>query len=541
MHILRFGRYNAERVIRKGEETVDILKKIEGYAGSQSERPAFKSRAGEISYGELWDRSGRLAMMIENLMYGSTDPVIVYGHKDPMMIVCFLACARSGRAYCPVDISTPAERTSQITRKIGKPLVLVAEKTVSLHGAEKQEMFPDCTWVLGYETIREISCADMIPVTIEPCSGEDDFYIIFTSGTTGKPKGVRISTNDLNNYLAWAVSIAGGIEERSVFMNQAPYSFDLSVMDLYLSLATGGTVVAVDRLLQKDSYRLMDHLTGTGINYWVSTPSFADMCLAEESFDSDLLPEMKAFLFCGEVLPCETAGRLIKRFPAAKVINTYGPTESTVCISEIQITEEMAARGEPLPVGRVRPGSEVVIDPETSEIIIIGDTLSTGYYKDQKQTDKSFFFIHTSLTSGSSTGDRSSADWNGSRAYRTGDKGHFDEQGNLFCDGRIDNQIKLHGYRIEIEDIEANLASVQGIKRAAVAQRIHDGKAESLTAFVIREGDEITDDYFGRKAVRTALREKMPSYMVPKRVIFIDDLPVTDNGKLDRKRLREMA
>ena len=519
---------------------MDILKKIEEYAASQGNRPAFRSRSGEISYAELWERSGRLASMIENLMYGNNDPVIVYGHKDPMMIVCFLACVRSGRAYCPVDASTPAERVRQITEKIGRPLVLIADKDAAESADEKCTLFPGSVWVIGYEAVEELSENGRMTAATEPCSGEDDFYIIFTSGTTGTPKGVMITANDLNNYLSWAVSLAGGIEEGSVFMNQAPYSFDLSVMDLYLSLATGGTVVSVDRMLQKNSRKLMGFLSEQGINYWISTPSFADMCLAEEKFDSELLPELKAFLFCGEVLPCETAGRLIKKFPGSKVINTYGPTESTVCVTEIRITEEMAAAGGPLPVGRVRPGTEIVLDPETSEIIIIGDTLSPGYYKAPDLTSKSFFFIY-SFSSGNGAADHPANVRDGSRAYRTGDKGHFDEAGNLYCDGRIDNQIKLHGYRIELEDIEANLAAVPGVRCAAVAQRICDGKAESLTAFIIREGDVISDDYFGRKTVRMALKERMPSYMVPKRIVFLEALPVTNNGKLDRSRLREMA
>ncbi len=524
----------------KGELTVDILRKIEEYAVCQGERTAFRSRTGEISYGELWERSGRLASVIENLMCDNREPVMVYGHKNPMMIVCFIACVRSGRAYCPVDINTPVERIAQISEKIGEPLVLMTEKTSAASEIEKREMFTGSRWVIGYETIRELTQSGKITTSLSPCSDEDDFYIIFTSGTTGKPKGVRITANDLNNYLAWAVSLAGGIEERAIFMNQAPYSFDLSVMDLYLSLATGGTVVSVDSLLQKDSYRLMKYLSGQGINYWVSTPSFADICLAEECFDAAFLPDLKAFLFCGEVLPCETAKRLIKRFPDSKLINTYGPTESTVCVTEIQITEEMASGNEPLPVGRVRPGTAIELDPDTSEIIIIGDTVSPGYYKEPMLTSKSFLFMDP-LSACESAGARQTVRSGGPRAYRTGDKGHFDENGNLYCDGRIDNQIKLHGYRIEIEDIEANLATVYGVKRGAVAQRICDGKAESLTAFIIREGDLITDDYFGRKAVRTALREKMPSYMVPKRIVFLDELPVTNNGKLDRNRLREMA
>ena len=519
---------------------MDILRKIEEYAACQSERTAFRSRAGEISYGELWERSGRLASVIENLMCDNRDPVIVYGHKDPLMIVSFIACIRSGRAYCPVDINTPAERITQVSEKIGEPLVLMAEKTSATSEIEKREVFTGSRWVIGYETIRELTQHGKITTVLDRCIDEDDFYIIFTSGTTGKPKGVRITVNDLNNYLDWAMSLAGGIEERSVFMNQAPYSFDLSVMDLYLSLATGGTVVSVDSMLQKDNHRLMQYLSEQEINYWVSTPSFADICLAEEKFDAEFLPKLKAFLFCGEVLTCETAKSLIKRFPGSKVINTYGPTESTVCVTQIQITEEMVSGNEPLPVGKVRPGTSIELDPETSEIIIIGDTVSPGYYKEPMLTSKSFLFMDP-LSACESAGARQATYSGGSRAYRTGDKGHFDEDGNLYCDGRIDNQIKLHGYRIEIEDIEANLVTVYGVKRGAVAQRIRDGRVESLTAFVIRDGNLITDDYFGRKVIRTALREKMPSYMVPKRVIFLDELPVTNNGKLDRKRLREMA
>ena len=519
---------------------MDILRKIEEYAIAQSERTAFRSRNGEISYGELWERSGRLASEIENLMCDSRDPVIVYGHKDPMMIVCFIACVRSGRAYCPIDINTPAQRIAQISEKIGKPLVIMAEKTSAASEIEKREMFTGSRWLIGYETIRELTKSGKITTALSPCSDENDFYIIFTSGTTGKPKGVRITANDLNNYLDWAVSLAGGIKEHSVFMNQAPYSFDLSVMDLYLSLATGGTVVSVDHILQKDNCKLLEYLATQGINYWVSTPSFADICLADEIFDASLLSEMEGFLFCGEVLANRTAYELIKRFPGAKLVNTYGPTESTVCVTEVNITEEMAAGSEPLPVGNIRPGTTIQLDPDTSEIIIMGDTVSPGYYKEAELTN-ALFFIQFLDSLCEKPGSVHAGMQGAVRAYRTGDKGHFGNDGLLYCDGRIDNQIKLHGYRIEIEDIESNLSTVYGVKRGAVAQRMRDGKVDSLTAFVIRDGDAIADDYSGRKAVRTALREKLPSYMIPKKIVFLDELPVTSNGKLDRNKLRGMA
>lgn len=503
---------------------MNILERIEGCADSLGQRTAFKSRTGEMTYGELWERSGRLASYIERQAGGDRKPVMVYGHKDPMMITGFLACVRSGRAYCPVDVNTPPERIAQIAETIGEPLVLVTDGAAGDETGTRG-LFPENATVLGYETLVELAENVELSTELHPCSGEDDFYIIFTSGTTGKPKGVRITANDLNNYLDWAVTLAGGIEEQSVFVNQAPYSFDLSVMDLYLSLATGGTVVSVDSQLQKDNNKLMEYLTGKGINYWVSTPSFASICLAEEGFGAELLPEMKAFLFCGEVLPNGTAKSLLARFPDAKVMNTYGPTESTVCVTEVQITEGMASAGGPLPVGRPKPGTTIELDPETSEIIIVGNTVSPGYYKAPELTAKAFF----------------TKEPEGVQAYRTGDKGHFGEDGSLYCDGRIDNQIKLHGYRIEIEDIESNLAAVTGVKSGAVAPRVKDGKIESLTAFVIREGDTITDDYAGRKAVRMALKDRMPSYMVPKRIVFLEELPVTNNGKLDRNRLKEMA
>lgn len=518
---------------------MDIIKRIEEYAVCQSHRAAFISRTGKITYGELWERSGILASAIDNLMQDNRDPVVVYGHKDPMIIVCFLACVRSGRAYCPIDINTPAERVAQITGKIGDPLVLITAKRDTWPESEARRMFRNCRWVIGNEIINELTGTGSVTACLKPCTEEDDFYIIFTSGTTGNPKGVRITVNDLNNYLEWAVSIGEGIKTQSVFLNQAPYSFDLSVMDLYLSLATGGTVVAVDNQLQKDSLALMEYLGGQPINYWVSTPSFADMCLADKQFHSSLLPDMRAFLFCGEVLTNQTVRRLMERFPGAEVVNTYGPTESTVCVTEVSITAEMAERSEPLPVGRVRPGTMIELDPETSEIIIIGDTVSPGYYKDSQLTHK--FFSQFSHFSCGSSGSFPARNKGAARAYRTGDRGHFGDDGLLYCDGRIDNQIKLHGYRIEIEDIEYNLAAVPGVKRSAVAPRIQNGKTESLTAFVIREGDEITDDYPGRKAVRTALREKLPFYMVPKRIVFLEHLPVTNNGKLDRNKLREMA
>ena len=213
------------------------------------------------------------------------------------------------------------------------------------------------------------------------------------------------------------MDLAGGIQHSRVFLNQAPYSFDLSVMDLYLSLATCGKIVSIDRELQSDIPKMTDFLSLQHIEYWVSTPSFAEsnLCMGEASFNADRIPSIRAFLFCGEVLTNETARRLMERFPDAKVINTYGPTETTVCVTQVRITRAMAVSDSPLPVGRPGPMTRIETDPDTNEIIITGNTVSPGYYKDPGRTAKVFSECETNvggscgLTGASADGSDSSA------------------------------------------------------------------------------------------------------------------------------------
>ena len=562
---------------------MDILKSIARNAAAEGNRVAFTSRAGSLTYAQLWEKSGRLAGRIDAQMGDNRDPVIVYGHKDPMMLICFLACVRSGRAYCPMDTNMPEDRLTSVAREIGDPLILIAhpegcgllgaktsvaassqsERSAQANNNAQTELseqtdnitqteFPETEHkVISYDELLRITETSGEPgqstpeTALRACSGEDVFYIIFTSGSTGKPKGVQITADNLNGYLEWAVDLAGGIQRSRVFLNQAPYSFDLSVMDLYLSLATCGKIVSIDRELQSDIPKMTDFLSLQHIEYWVSTPSFAELCMGEPSFSADRIPSIRAFLFCGEVLTNETARRLMERFPDAKVVNTYGPTETTVCVTQVRITGAMVASDSPLPVGRPGPMTRIETDPETNEIIITGNTVSPGYYKDPGRTAKVFSECETNvggscgLTGASADGSDSSC--GSCRSYRTGDKGYLDETGMLYCEGRLDHQIKLHGYRMELEDIEANLEKLPGVSRAVVAPSRSGSRIDFLTAFIIRDGDGITDDYAGRKTVRSGLRELVPAYMVPKKIRFVEKFPMTGNGKLDRKQLEAMS
>ena len=291
-------------------------------------------------------------------------------------------------------------------------------------------------------------------------------------------------------------------------------------MDVYTALATGGCIFCLDKKLQLSMADMLAELGKSKVKYWISTPSFADMCLADRSFDENLIPELENFLFCGEKLTNRTAEKLMERFPKAKVINTYGPTESTVAVTDVEISKEMAASEKDLPIGRCKPGTEILIDENNGEIIIKGNTVSKGYFRDAEKTAKAFFVAE-----------------DGEPCYRTGDAGHFEED-MLYYGGRIDLQVKLHGYRIELGDIESNLVKMEEIESAVVVPKMQDGKVKYLQGYVVSHFDDKSNAQV--KNIKAFLKQFLPEYMVPKRIIFIDNMPLTANGKADRKKLTDL-
>ena len=244
---------------------------------------------------------------------------------------------------------------------------------------------------------------------------------------------------------------------------------------------------------------------------------------------------MRHFLFCGETLLPDTARRLLDRFPAAEVWNTYGPTEATVATTSVRITREVIERGGPLPIGAPRPGTSMYLlgvdgvappEGERGEMIIAGPNVSPGYLGRPDLTTRSFF-------------DQP----DGQRSYRTGDWGRW-RDGMLFFEGRQDSQIKLHGYRIELADIEANFLALPEVLDCAVVPVVRHGAIQFLAAFVVprivcpEEGSEsaaLADSF------RTSLSSRLPTYMLPRKIHLRPFLPLTANGKADRRVLAELA
>ena len=507
---------------------MDILRNVRRYADEQGDRVVYHTDEENMTYAglDLW--SDLLAAYLIKEAPGAETPVVVYGHKHPLMLVCFLASVKAGRAYCPVDTSTPEERIRDI---IG-----VTETTNVFCTEEACSVLPEDRTLFRKDLLRILASGGERAGTDTWVKPEDVFYIIFTSGSTGKPKGVEISCRSLYNYAGWAVSMLPDRNEGTAFrfLNQAPFSFDLSVMDLYLCLATGGTLFPMTREVQNSYSLLFKSLAGADPQVWVSTPSFADVCLADPGFCSALMPSLQVFLFCGERLTNRTAGKLLERFPGARVMNTYGPTESTVCMTETQITEKTVREESPLPVGRPRSGSPIHIlqadgseapDGMPGEILITGDTLAEGYFHAPDLTEKAFVTIPE--------------DGQQVRAYRTGDEGYL-KDGMLYYNGRLDLQIKLHGYRIELGDIEDNFLHLPDVEQVCVVTKEREGIVQSIHAFAVMQGGIPADERKTARELRDQLKTYLPAYMIPKKIHFLGQIPVTGNGKADRRCLKEM-
>ena len=501
------------------------------------ERPAVVGPDGTLVWSALLDRARRLAAYLGP----HPSPVMIYGHKQPAMVAGVLAALRLGRPYMPVDSITPPGRISR--------MLAIAEPT---HVVLAEDAPPALASELAARRIATIALdplATNVPephgdAPVSPPDPESSAYVLFTSGTTGDPKGVPIPRAALEHFVDWLLATHRFVPGGETFLNQAPLSFDLSVMDLYGALATGGTLFTVSRDEIADARRLFARLDGAPLTAWVSTPSFARFCLAEPRFDEAMLPALRRFLFCGETLGNDVARQLLARFPVAEVWNMYGPTETTVAVTATRITEAEAASDEPLPVGRAAPGIDVWIadwdDPMRrrppgvdGEIIIAGRQVAADYLgrpsdaAPEARRAGPFFIIP-----------------DGRRAYRSGDSGSLDASHMLFCAGRLDRQIKLHGYRIELEEVEAHLRAVDGVSDAAVLTVDRGGRPDFLVAFVVGDGREDSPlPEHSRpltRQVRDALAGSLPPYALPRVVRRVPALPLTANGKIDRHTLAEM-
>ena len=502
----------------------DMIEAIEHFAQVQPDFPVYDILGQVHTYGDLKKDSDSLAAQIDRLGLPDKSPVVVFGGQEYEMLATFVALTKSGHAYIPIDSHSALERVAAIV-EVAEPSLIIAINDFPLANVEAP--------IFSAEQVQTAFREGASYELSHPVQGDDNYYIIFTSGTTGKPKGVQISHNNLLSFTNWMITDKEfATPARPQMLAQPPYSFDLSVMYWAPTLALGGTLFALPSAVTQDFKQLFETILSLPIAIWTSTPSFADMALLSDDFNSQKLPQLTHFYFDGEELTVKTAQKLRDRFPQARIINAYGPTEATVALSAVAVTDEMLQNCKRLPIGYTKADSPTfVIDEEgqkvpngqQGEIIVCGPAVSKGYLNNPEKTAEAFFKFE------------------GLPAYHTGDVGSMTDEGLLLYGGRMDFQIKFNGFRIELEDVSQNLNKSKYVESAVAVPRYNkDHKVQNLLAYVILK-DGVAEQFEREiditKAIKEDLQDIMMSYMMPSKFLYRETLPLTPNGKIDIKGL----
>ncbi|GEB10638.1 D-alanine--poly(phosphoribitol) ligase subunit 1 [Streptococcus equinus] len=501
----------------------DMIESIEHFAQTQGDFPVYNILGDVHTYRDLKENSDSLAAYIDLLKLEEKSPVLVFGGQEYEMLATFVALTKSGHAYIPVDQHSALERIEAIL-EVAKPSLIVAVDDFPIEVSVP---------VIKLEQLKDIFAQKSDYELTYSVKGDDNYYIIFTSGTTGKPKGVQISHDNLLSFTNWMISDKEfSVPQRPQMLAQPPYSFDLSVMYWAPTLALGGTLYALPKDLTTDFKRLFETINQLPIGVWTSTPSFVDMAMLSNDFNQETLPNLTHFYFDGEELTVKTAQKLRSRFPKARIVNAYGPTEATVALSAVAITDEMLETCKRLPIGYTKADSPTFVIDENGravpngtqgEIIVSGPAVSKGYLNNPERTKAAFF------------------EFEGLPAYHTGDLGVMTDQGLLLYGGRMDFQIKFNGYRIELEEVSQNLNKSDYIKSAVAVPRYNkDHKVQNLLAYIVlKEGvaEQFERQLDITKAIKEDLKDIMMDYMMPSKFIYRESLPLTPNGKIDIKGL----
>lgn len=482
----------------------DILKILK----KRSKNKAYTINKKSFSYSELYNFSCNLYNFIleENK---EKKPIIVYGHKEIYIKATFLACSFAGITYVPVDESLPEQRINNIIEQVEPYCIIGDFESNKCKNISKNEI---------YNIMNRKSITDINKIYLRP---DDIYYIIFTSGSTGMPKGVKVTYRNLNSCINWLNSIIQ--VKKGIILNQANFSFDLSVADLYLSLISESEHFIIENRKKLDFLNVFEDLKRSNATVAVMTPSFADLLLLDKSFGKEILPNLRTIIFCGERLLKATALKLRSRFDDIKIINSYGPTECTFAVTSIEVTDEILKQDN-IPVGKPKEDTEIIIvdknknklnDGQVGEILIAGESVAEGYIGNNKQ--------HTFIK------------YNKKNAYLTGDLGYL-KNGILYFEHRIDNQIKYKGYRIELSDIENNLYKLDYLEKVKVVEKTtNDGIVTNIVAFVkIKQGVKKTE-----VDIKKDFKAKVPDYMSPN-IKILNEFPINNNGKIDIQGLRRL-
>ena len=497
-----------------------ILELLDRTVRRWGSRPAFGDEHITLTWDEVDAAVQRVGTALAQYSVQRRPVALYLDHEVPCLLAMLGTLAASG-FYTVLDTAQPPERVRRITGQL-EPALLVTD---AAHREAADALGLACPVVEMADALNAVPDFFALQTLRNESLDTDLAYVLFTSGSTGAPKGVAIQHRAVLAYSAWAAATFG-IDETTVFGNQTPFYFSMSVTDLYTSLRTGAQVQVLPRRLFSFPVQLLDYLTVHEVNtlYWV--PSALGGVVRWKALDYTALPPLRTILFAGETMPTPYLNYWQAHYPGALFANLFGPTETTD-ICAYYIVDRAFSDDEPLPIGRACDNCGLLVLTDdgraaepgaVGELCVRGSFLAAGYYNMPDKTAERFcpnpLQPHYPEI-----------------IYRTGDLARYDENGLLQYMGRADNQIKHMGYRIELGEIETAAFGQEGLQSCAC---IYDAPKDRLVLF-----------FTGRKGLeedlRVRLAGRLPAYMQPTAYRRLQAMPQNQNGKIDRAALRALC
>lgn len=506
------------------------------------DHPAIEMEGRALTYAELEAASNQVAHTLIDHDVKRGDRVALWLPKSPESISALYGIMKAGAAYVAVDPSAPPQRLAFIARDCAIVALVTHSSRAAILDSEfagdapmRVTLFGDNgsrpRALAGRPTVGGVELSSVKSTRPESrVQSEDLAYILYTSGSTGQPKGVMISHRASLSFVEWATNTFQ-IDHHDRLANHAGFHFDLSTFDLYAGARAGATVFPVSGKVTAFPAALANSWAQQRLTVWYATPSTMIQLLSHGALANHDLTSLRVVLFAGEVFPVKHLRELMKLAPQARFANLYGPTETNVCTwYEV---EELPKDDSPLPIGRICPNCEghildesqnPVAEGDTGELWIGGGTLMHGYWGRPELTARRLREIPTP---------------NGNRmlAYNTGDLVARRPDGILTYLGRRDHQIKTRGYRVELGEIEAVLCRHPDVNEAVLLPIPDDEVGHRLQAVVVPRPAVTIDP----ADLKRHCAEFLPRYMVPERIDFKPNLPRTASDKIDREALLKIS
>lgn len=493
----------------------NVLTYLERAARHSPQKAAVADEHRALTYEQLQGHAQQIGANLNARLKRSNRPIFVCIDRNVESIEAFLGVVYSGNFYVPVDLSLPESRIRGMLSAV-PPIAIINPL---------DKAFPVCADGIPVFTLDEL-LMQTHPVSAlhslrENAKDTDPLYCIFTSGSTGVPKGVVVCHRSVIDMAEQFVS-AFAFGQETVFGNQAPFDFDVSVKDVYLSLKTGGRMEILEKKLFSFPKLLIERMNERRVNTVIWAVPALNIISALRAFRTMKPEHLQNVLFSGEALPGKTLEYWQSNLPDVRYVNLYGPTEIT-CNCTYKIINGPYESGMPIPIGRAFPnctvllldGNELITEAgRIGEICVLGSCLALGYYNCPELSEQ--VFVQNPLQN----------QWH-ERMYRTGDLGSLLPDGDLLFVGRRDTQIKHMGHRIELSEIELAANALAGVEVSAC---IYDQARTRIVLFCKCAGAD-------KAGILEGLKQKLPKYMLPTAVVCVDSFPLTRTGKIDRKSL----